>query len=517
MGWLGPVWILALVHIILGLALLHAPEDTFDDGYYQLSALRVRQGEVPYRDFFLNATPGTVYVQSLLQTVAGVHPAVRRTYTFLELTLTLGILAWVAARRGRASSVWLAGIPLVLWSPALVARFAHPNWDVALGSAVALALVSRASGVVSPRARSLVLAGVVAGATFWFKQNLGVGSIAGTAVLALLLGLEGPAARLRDGARGAGLVGLGAAGAVATFGVWLWARGLGADFVECGIRSATLHRGLNPIEEAFAGPAWFVLEPWALVTLGGLVAARLARGRARTALVAGSLVAFAARSVLGAWQAMGGAGDVTPGRLGIGVLLGAGVLAGASALRGEPGSRARAGLWAPFALFVAATCTTGAPVLRQGDRRDTARAAVPRRRDRPRPRGGGSGPRQIPRHGDLRAGLARADGLVRDRGVRGLPLPRAAPGRASRDPRRARAGRGRRRRQLRARARRSRRLPREEPARGRDVCDLPQRRAALPLARPAAPGLPRRRPLPSSRTGSTRTWTTASGACASSS
>src|SRR5580698_5796408 len=82
---LGPAWLLAALHLVLGVLLLRRPEDLFDDGYTQLASLRWRHGELPYRDFFWNVTPGTLVVQGLLQRWLGVDPLVRRAYVFLEL------------------------------------------------------------------------------------------------------------------------------------------------------------------------------------------------------------------------------------------------------------------------------------------------------------------------------------------------------------------------------------------------------------------------------------------------
>lgn len=60
-----------------------------DEGFLTYNALRITQGQIPYRDFFLTTTPGTYYLQALLFKIFGQYLILDR---ILYIFIILGIL-----------------------------------------------------------------------------------------------------------------------------------------------------------------------------------------------------------------------------------------------------------------------------------------------------------------------------------------------------------------------------------------------------------------------------------------
>src|SRR5579871_2442659 len=209
----------ALLSFAFGLPFLFDPCDWFDDGYMAIPGLRIRHGELPYRDFLLNVPPGSPYVHAFLQRTFGLDASVRRLYSFAEVSATIGILAWAARRFASARAVWLVGGVFALWSPATTTLLAHCNLDALLCSSAGLAI---AIGGTGPSRRRLVLAGAVAGAGVWFKHSNALAAVAAAAAWLV------PASprRIRGTVEAKVLVLAGAVPVVLALVLWILANGV---------------------------------------------------------------------------------------------------------------------------------------------------------------------------------------------------------------------------------------------------------------------------------------------------
>jgi len=153
-------------------------------GYNISPAERVMHGELPYRDFIYNYTPGVLWINAALMKLFGA----------CVMTVNLGLLAFklatltalfYAARRLTSSSAALIPVVLVLgWIGYKVVFRAYPTQYSMLF--VLLGLIFMLNYDRSGKARWLLLCGAAIGAVFLFKQNVGVLVLAGAAAAIIL-------------------------------------------------------------------------------------------------------------------------------------------------------------------------------------------------------------------------------------------------------------------------------------------------------------------------------------------
>jgi hypothetical protein len=177
--------------IVVDAALLRIGVDDLDEGYFAEQAARVVGGALPYRDFDSLYTPGLLYLNAMIFSVAGGPTLVGMRLTSLVARALAAVGLYIIGRSVTPSS-WGMWPPLLLlvgldtvplgWEP-------HPAWYALLGTLLVTWLVAR--GPATPAARRWVwmsLAGGAVAFTFLFKQNTGV--LVGLAVIAMTV-LEG--------------------------------------------------------------------------------------------------------------------------------------------------------------------------------------------------------------------------------------------------------------------------------------------------------------------------------------
>jgi HEAT repeat protein len=163
---------------------LHVDED--GDLLYQMFA--TYRGQVPYIDFSSGYTPGFFYYHAALFRLFGVDALVVRISVAIANTLSVYLLYVLAARLLRPGLALLAPLLFVgslLAFPGSFCAFnvPYPAWyNIALwlGSLVAVAAY-----VDHGRMRAVLLAGLLAGANFSVKPNIGLFNIAGLSVFLL--------------------------------------------------------------------------------------------------------------------------------------------------------------------------------------------------------------------------------------------------------------------------------------------------------------------------------------------
>jgi len=141
-------------------------------GYSIAPAERVLQGEIPYRDFLFNYTPGILWVNAALMKAFGVTLMATRIGLFAFKILTLITLYYLARR---ITNRWAALVPVALtlaWLGHQQIFNVYPDQYLVLFSLAGLSclLTYNETG----RGRWLLLCGMAIGIVLVFKYNVGV-------------------------------------------------------------------------------------------------------------------------------------------------------------------------------------------------------------------------------------------------------------------------------------------------------------------------------------------------------
>lgn len=141
-------------------------------GYSIAPAERVMQGEVPYRDFLFNYTPGILWVNALLMKAFGAGLMTIRIGLFAFKLLTLMALFHVARR---LTCGWAALVPVALtlaWLGYGQVFNVYPDQYLILFALAGLVFMLRYNE--SGKNNWLALCGVAVALVFLFKYNVGV-------------------------------------------------------------------------------------------------------------------------------------------------------------------------------------------------------------------------------------------------------------------------------------------------------------------------------------------------------
>ena len=141
-------------------------------GYSIAPSERVLHGEVPYRDFLFNYTPGILWVNAFLMKVFGATLMATRIGLFAFKLTTLITIFYVARR---LTSGWAALVPVGLtlaWLGHQQIFNVYPDQYLVLFALASL--ICMLNYDESDRARWLFLCGLSIGVVFTFKYNVGV-------------------------------------------------------------------------------------------------------------------------------------------------------------------------------------------------------------------------------------------------------------------------------------------------------------------------------------------------------
>jgi 4-amino-4-deoxy-L-arabinose transferase-like glycosyltransferase len=153
-------------------------------GYSIAPTERVLQGEVPYRDFLFNYTPGILWLNGLLMKTFGVSLIVVRAGLLAVKLLTL-VLIYQLARRLAGGKAALLPVALTLAWLGYEHLF-NPYPDVYFMPLALAGILCALHYNQSERLRWLLLGGLAVGAVFVFKHNVGV-FVFGCGLIALAL------------------------------------------------------------------------------------------------------------------------------------------------------------------------------------------------------------------------------------------------------------------------------------------------------------------------------------------
>lgn len=142
-----------------------------DEGFLTLNALRINQGEIPYKDFFLTTTPGTFYIQAFLMKLFGNYLLIARIF---YITVVIGIL-FIASRiftlKSYSNYLFLFFLALLFVSPA----YAFYNVEGLLLFLLSFYLLKKIQK--NRTFYFFVLLGIISGSLFLIKQSYGVANV----------------------------------------------------------------------------------------------------------------------------------------------------------------------------------------------------------------------------------------------------------------------------------------------------------------------------------------------------
>src|SRR5215471_9730234 len=144
-------------------------------GYNLVPSERVLGGEVPYRDFLYNYTPGTLWLNAILFKLGGISLFTARFGVLVAKAVSAGLLLLIARRYLGPAFSLLTVAMMVAWvgyGDILKVFPTQYGMLLLLGSFLALLRSQESQG--REAARWLILSGVLAGGVFIFKHNVGV-------------------------------------------------------------------------------------------------------------------------------------------------------------------------------------------------------------------------------------------------------------------------------------------------------------------------------------------------------
>ena len=226
---------------LLAAALLHLLRihnrgfNLLDEGFVLHVAERVMQGQVPYRDFFTQLTPGAFVALAAVFSVTGPSVMVGRWLTLLLGLAITALLYWGARRLVSRPTAALAALAFPVWG--IGQGWFYPNYSwFALAFCVAalctylryshLAFAGRSESERQARAW-LIYTGMLCGLAAFCKQNMGLYTMLALCCAALLTG-PGP---LKHRLTSTTLLALSSAPIPFALVLWLAANNALTDFI----------------------------------------------------------------------------------------------------------------------------------------------------------------------------------------------------------------------------------------------------------------------------------------------
>ena len=165
--------------LVITAALLHLLRvynrgfNLLDEGFVLHVSERVLLGQVPYRDFFTQLTPGAFVALAAVFSVTGPSVMVGRWITLLlGLAITV-LLYWGARRLVSRPTAALAALAFPVWGIGQGWFYPNYSWFALVGCVAALCAYLRSSQSTDG-ARWLVVAGTCCGVAAFCKQNMGL-------------------------------------------------------------------------------------------------------------------------------------------------------------------------------------------------------------------------------------------------------------------------------------------------------------------------------------------------------
>jgi len=175
--WWGIYTALYLVGVLWLLLGISRPAHDYDDGIPVVGAIRILDGELPYRDFYANYSAGQFYLTAAAFGLTGPSLLIQRMLSILVRAL-IALTAFALMRRLAPLSVAVGGWVLFLAWLAFFGLFGYTAFPALLLSLVSLLFMWRAlerrssTGLLG--SGGLIASGLAAGLAFLFRQDFGV-------------------------------------------------------------------------------------------------------------------------------------------------------------------------------------------------------------------------------------------------------------------------------------------------------------------------------------------------------
>ena len=161
----------AISWLLLG---VFRPYFVYDEGIPLVGGVRVLAGDLPYRDFYANYSPGQFYLSAAVFRIFGPSLMAQRVLSVVVRAL----LAWVAfvlMRRLAPRPAAVAGWAFLLAWLGYFGAFGYTGFPALLFSLVSLFCTAKAIDCDAGAGRGwLCLGGAAVGAAFLFRQDFGV-------------------------------------------------------------------------------------------------------------------------------------------------------------------------------------------------------------------------------------------------------------------------------------------------------------------------------------------------------
>lgn len=152
------------VFLIIQIPIMNLGLSYADEGFLVLNANQIRQGMVPYRDFFLTTTPGTYYLQAGVNAIFGESLLIERWIHVVLGVGLLGVAYWVYRKEEWPVGWYLVALGLSwVWA----GGFGFYNLEVVITVMIMVGALRRVGW------KWAMIAGVAAGLAVVFKQSVG--------------------------------------------------------------------------------------------------------------------------------------------------------------------------------------------------------------------------------------------------------------------------------------------------------------------------------------------------------
>ena len=169
---LSPLVLSVIVFLFFQLQVYNINFNFRDEGFLDYNAIRITEGLVPYKDFFVTTTPGTYYVIALLMKLFGNYLIISKV---LYVFVILGIL-YLVSRIYSFKSYLDYVLPLSFAGIFVGPFFATYNIEGLILVLLSFFLLKKWS--VSKSSSSMIFLGITTSLIFLFKQSYGLADFA---------------------------------------------------------------------------------------------------------------------------------------------------------------------------------------------------------------------------------------------------------------------------------------------------------------------------------------------------
>lgn len=177
----APLTVTLAAFLFFQLQIFNLSVNMADEGFFLNSVQRINLGQIPYRDFFMQVTPGNYYVLAFFLKIFGNYIVIDRILNIVAVCLLLVLLSKIFNFGRKWNYFYLLFIVALQVSAA-----GFFSYNFAFTIAI-LALYIFKKAILTNNLKLILLSGFVSGLAFIFKQNIGIFTIPSLGFIGLLL------------------------------------------------------------------------------------------------------------------------------------------------------------------------------------------------------------------------------------------------------------------------------------------------------------------------------------------